>query len=309
MTEDDGVLHLPWRRDPESHGGNEGGDVSPWILDQKQHVNGTADLFVFELDGEPIGEGSIQAMNLDRILGAFPGSNCQRIDLQLALSWWARGVGSRAIRLLTSHAFATGADLVWAVGVRSDDEQRRNAFTANGYVNWRRVSAPDRPESAYCWDLVCRREHFEGRAAVQKHPGPDEIRAGDEPFGATVVVYRRRPALELLVLHRASHDVGEWGDWAWTPPAGCRFPAELPDDCAARELHEEVGIEARPSRMVGVGGSQWWMYSLEVDPGFEVKLDEEHDRFEWVPAAEAVRRCLPDFVSADIATAAEVLTR
>lgn len=314
MTEEDWDLLYSWSSDPEVHWWSEGGDVPPWSLEEIQGIYRRvsacpADVFILELDGQAIGDGWVQAMNRERILSVFPGLDCRRIDLQLARPWWGRGLGSRAIRLMTTHAFAQGADLVWAIDVRSDNDRSRAAFRANGYVNWRRVAQPAGSKSAFNWDLVCRRQHFEGRAAVAEHPGPDRIRAGDEPFGAMVVVYRRSPDLDLLVLHRRNDDVGDWGDWAWTPPAGARFPAEPPDDCAARELHEEAGIEAKPQRMVGVGGPQWWMYALEAPSGVEVILDEEHDRYEWVPAAEAVRRCQPDLVSVDIAAAVAALTQ
>ena len=54
-----------------------------------------------------------------------------------------------------------------------------------------------------------------------------------------MVVYRR-PAIEVLVLHRTGSAIK--GDWAWTPP-GAPFPAEPIEHCAARELHEEVGLD------------------------------------------------------------------
>jgi 8-oxo-dGTP pyrophosphatase MutT (NUDIX family) len=68
-----------------------------------------------------------------------------------------------------------------------------------------------------------------------------------------VLVYRQAPDLEILVLHRAAEGPDFEGDWAWTAPARARFPAEPPGECAARELHEEAGIDGVPVRMEGVG--------------------------------------------------------
>jgi 8-oxo-dGTP pyrophosphatase MutT (NUDIX family) len=131
--------------------------------------------------------------------------------------------------------------------------------------------------------------------------------AGDEPFGVMVLVYRQAPELEILVLHRAAVGPDFEGDWAWTAPAGARFPAEPPGECAARELREVAGIGAVPVRMDGVGGSAWLIYALEVGPNVDVSLDVEHERFEWVGRHEAIRRCQPQVVSANIAAAISVL--
>lgn len=145
--------------------------------------------------------------------------------------------------------------------------------------------------------IVNRPEAFDGSAPVLPHPGRDRIRAGDSPFGTTVVVYRRLPAAQVLLLHRAHEGPDYEGDWAWTPPAGARFPAEPPDDCAARELSEETGIEAQPTRLSDCGSTEWWVYALEVGGEVAVMLDEEHDRFEWLSPVQALARCRPAEVS------------
>lgn len=117
--------------------------------------------------------------------------------------------------------------------------------------------------------------------------------AEDWPHGVTVVVYRPTPAgLELLLLHRARHGPDYAGDWAWTPPAGCRLPGEGVDVCARRELYEEAGLHV-PMRRLDDGGD-WAVYLAEADGDTEVTLhDPEHDRFEWVSAHEALRRVRP----------------
>ena len=66
----------------------------------------------------------------------------------------------------------------------------------------------------------------------------------DPPFGASIIVYRRTgDQVEFLILHRAHHGIAYEGDWAWTPPAGARWPGEPPDEGAQRELKEETGLE------------------------------------------------------------------
>ena len=51
--------------------------------------------------------------------------------------------------------------------------------------------------------------------------------SNEPPFGASIIVYRiSASSLEFLILHRAHKGVDFEGDWAWTPPAGARFPKE-----------------------------------------------------------------------------------
>ena len=126
-------------------------------------------------------------------------------------------------------------------------------------------------------------------------PGP--------PFGCTVVVYRQgREGLELLLLHRAEHGPGYEGDWAWTPPAGARLPGEPVLSCALRELKEETGLQlALDATPCGTG--EWAVFVAKAPPEAKVVLDAEHDRYEWLPPADAVSRCRPDAVSESLARA------
>jgi 8-oxo-dGTP pyrophosphatase MutT (NUDIX family) len=135
-------------------------------------------------------------------------------------------------------------------------------------------------------------------------------RADDPPFGASVIIYRQgRSGLEFLVLHRAHHGPGYEGDWAWTPPAGARLPGEAIEACAQRELEEEAGL-AVAARPVPGGPLDWSVFAAEVGRDAEVVLhDAEHDRFEWVPLDEAVRRCLPATVGEAFQRVAELLIR
>jgi 8-oxo-dGTP pyrophosphatase MutT (NUDIX family) len=124
-------------------------------------------------------------------------------------------------------------------------------------------------------------------------------RATEPPFGAVVVVYRYGlSSLEFLILHRAHNGEAYEGDWAWTPPSGCRFPGESIEACAQRELLEEAGLSV-VARPLPAPGSDWVVFMAEVTPDIEVVLDDpEHDRFEWVDLDEAIRRCMPPTVAA-----------
>ncbi|WP_324715467.1 NUDIX domain-containing protein [Carboxydochorda subterranea] len=106
----------------------------------------------------------------------------------------------------------------------------------------------------------------------------------------------------MLLLHRAEHGAEYEGDWAWTPPAGGRLPGEAPLSCALRELIEETGLhlsmEATPC-----GTADWAVFVAEAPPEASVVLDADHDRHEWLPPDEAVRRCRPQRVSMALARA------
>lgn len=301
MTEDDWDVIAAWNNDPDVLWFTDNGGVSERSLTELQQihrvVSRTADLFVFEIDGVAVGDGWVQQMNLDRILRAFPDRRLARIDLQLSPTVWGKGIGTRAVRLLTGHAFEGGHDLVFACDIADYNARSRRAFLRCGYVPWRRVLSPPGDATTFVYDLVCRPELFYNTAALQEHPGDDRIMAGEPPFGATVVVYRRTPDVEILVLHRAGAGPDYDGDWAWTPPAGARFPAEPIDDCAARELHEEVGLDLQPLRLASTEARTWELYTLEVPQDVEIRLDAEHDRFEWVTPDVAVTRCQPAVVS------------
>jgi 8-oxo-dGTP pyrophosphatase MutT (NUDIX family)/RimJ/RimL family protein N-acetyltransferase len=131
--------------------------------------------------------------------------------------------------------------------------------------------------------------------------------APDQPHGAAIYV-RRSGTGEYLILHRAHHGPGYEGDWAWTPPSGSRLPAEPVLAAALRELAEESGLAAAASdlRALDLSGA-WAHFGLDVPAGTLPRLDAEHDRFEWLPAAAAIARCRPAVVGAGIRRAASVL--
>jgi RimJ/RimL family protein N-acetyltransferase len=167
MTEEDWEVVLVWNQDPEVLWFSEGDDITSRTMADLQaiyrDISATpADMFIFEVAGVPVGDGWVQAMNLVRVTDAFPGVDCRRIDLELGRPWWGQGIGTRAIRALTTHAFARGADLVWGVDIASDNPRSSRAFLANGYVNWRRWPEPPGSKVPFRCDLVCRRDHFEG---------------------------------------------------------------------------------------------------------------------------------------------------
>jgi 8-oxo-dGTP pyrophosphatase MutT (NUDIX family) len=118
--------------------------------------------------------------------------------------------------------------------------------------------------------------------------------------GVVIVVWRRTPAVRVLLLHRSQFGSEFDGDWAWTTPGGGREPGEDPAAAAARELFEETGLAldcepvqseiARDQPGIDVA-----VFAAEAPADAIVLLSEEHDRYEWV-GSESLTRCLPAWV-------------
>ncbi len=126
----------------------------------------------------------------------------------------------------------------------------------------------------------------------------------EPPYGAMTVVYRQAAGeLEYLLLHRR-HGADYEGDWAFEPPAGGRLPGEDVDACAAREMLEETGLDLAVRR-ADVGSQDWSIYLAEAREDAEVRLSEEHDRYEWCPLDRAAARVLPERVRAGLIAAAQ----
>ena len=106
--------------------------------------------------------------------------------------------------------------------------------------------------------------------------------------------------MEALLLHRSLFGENFTGDWAWTTPGGAREPDEQPAATAARELYEETGLRltCRPVRS-SVAEAQREIevdvFVAEATGDAQVRLSEEHDRYEWV-RLDDLDRCLPAWV-------------
>ena len=86
----------------------------------------------------------------------------------------------------------------------------------------------------------------------------------EAPFGASIIVYRSGPqGIEFLLLHRAHQGPDYEGDWAWTPPAGARWPNEPVDECARRELYGGGRLDP-PLRATALGQESWALYYAEA---------------------------------------------
>ena len=119
-------------------------------------------------------------------------------------------------------------------------------------------------------------------------------------------VMRESVRHKFLILHRPHHGRDYDGDWAWTPPAGSRLPGEEIASCAARELKEETGLELELVE-ARFESADFFVYAAEADLDCVVRLDAEHDRFEWLDGETAMARCRPGVVADEIAAALALL--
>lgn len=120
--------------------------------------------------------------------------------------------------------------------------------------------------------------------------------------GVAVVVWRRSPHVEVLLLHRGLFGPSFGGEWAWTTPGGRRDVREDPQDAAERELLEETGLALTCTRVGSPTAAaqrdfDLSVYAAEATDDASVQLSDEHDRYEWVEPEE-LTRCLPTWVHA-----------
>jgi 8-oxo-dGTP pyrophosphatase MutT (NUDIX family) len=124
----------------------------------------------------------------------------------------------------------------------------------------------------------------------------------DPEAGVAVVVWRRSPEVEVLLLHRSLFGAEYDQDWAWMTPGGGRRAGEHPQVAAERELFEETGLALRCEPVILSADAvpadvDVAVFVAEAREDAEVRLSDEHDRYEWVRPEDLVR-CLPAWVPA-----------
>lgn len=171
LTEDDWDLVVGWWNDPDiasDADANEG----PYSLGQVQKImrgiSRHAYCFVIEFEGRPVGECWLQAMNLERILRRHPGVDCRRIDIEIERTYWGRGIGTAAIRMLVEFGFEReGADAIFAMDVANDNPRSRRAFEKAGFELCAAVPQPSGARASTRHDLVIWAKRHIGMLAAE----------------------------------------------------------------------------------------------------------------------------------------------
>ena len=171
MTEDDWPTLLRWNQDPDVLYFAEGDAVQSHTLAEVQAiyrgVSQRAYCFLAELtgllrQGELIGEGWLQEMNLARLLDRFPGEDLRRIDLMIGdKGLWGRGLGTEIIGLLTQYAFDDpSVDRVFGCDIADYNARSLRAFEKNGYELLNYVPQPPGHKAQVVYDVMLTRERY-----------------------------------------------------------------------------------------------------------------------------------------------------
>ncbi|MCX6901615.1 MAG: NUDIX domain-containing protein [Verrucomicrobia bacterium] len=118
----------------------------------------------------------------------------------------------------------------------------------------------------------------------------------EKPFRLAVRAVIRDEQGRCLLLRRSPVNKGFVGQWEW--PGGKADPGEAFDEALCREVREETGLEIELLGVVGAFDFEMpqvrvAMLCMEAKlAGGTLRLSEEHDAHEWVPAAEVPNRNL-----------------
>lgn len=113
-----------------------------------------------------------------------------------------------------------------------------------------------------------------------------------------ILFSREKGEYKFLILKRSKKE-GEY----WQPLTGTVNDDESLKDCLKRELKEEVSIDKIISIIDDVYHFNWewdgevyleFVYAIELEPGQQVKLSEEHDDYAWVTFDEAINKLAKD---------------
>ena len=148
MTAADWDILLRWNQDPEVLYYADGSNARSYSLERIKRIYGrisrSAFCFLAELDGEPIAEAWLQAMNLSRIISAHPGRDCRRIDLAIGEKrYWNMGLGTEIIRALVEFGFGEEkSEFIFACDIADYNPRSLAAFSKVGFRVVARIAQP-----------------------------------------------------------------------------------------------------------------------------------------------------------------------
>jgi type II secretory ATPase GspE/PulE/Tfp pilus assembly ATPase PilB-like protein/8-oxo-dGTP pyrophosphatase MutT (NUDIX family) len=154
----------------------------------------------------------------------------------------------------------------------------------------RRVAAPPPPGK------------LRERGAIPAYREPGRTAMANSPISVDVgtveayVIHPHPDGWRVLALQRAANTIRPG---SWEAVTGSIDDGERPEDAALREAAEETGLEI--DRLFCVAVQPFYLprrssiqmsvvFAAFVDDPGQVMLSDEHQRFEWLPVAEAIAR-------------------
>ena len=117
--------------------------------------------WMIELDGEPVGDIRLGALDTPRLLEARPDETMWDLALALTPSRWGQQLGRRAARLACAHAFeALDADSVW-VHLGDHNPRALRMFYHLGFADAGVQNLPSGGKAFRAYDLALERERWE----------------------------------------------------------------------------------------------------------------------------------------------------
>lgn len=169
MTEDDWNILQKWNSDPEVLYYVDERDISAYSLQETQalyrHISSRGYCFIAELNSTPIGECSIQKMDLLRLAQLFPSKELWRVDLLIGeKKMWGKGIGTEIIGMLTKFGFEElKADMIFGCDIAGYNIGSRKAFERNGYRLFQVIQEKPGSKIPFCWDMVITKEDYFSR--------------------------------------------------------------------------------------------------------------------------------------------------
>jgi len=166
MSEDHWDVLWGWNSDPEVLYYSEGDDVAACTPEEVRRiyrgVSKSAFCFIIEVEGQAVGECSLQKMNLDRILRKYPGLDCRRIDLMIGeKEYWGQGIGTEVIRLLTEFGFCQEqADMLFGCDIADYNPRSLRVFQKVGYEIVSTMRETSGRKASLTHDVALSKERF-----------------------------------------------------------------------------------------------------------------------------------------------------
>jgi len=164
--------HLPllykWCADPDVLYWTEGGEDCEQSYDKETvhviygSVSQQAHCFLIEVNGDAIGEGWLQKMNLPEVIAMYPEKcDVRRIDMSIGeKEYWNKGIGSEFVRILVEFAFTIEHVDVLHCIFEDYNHRSKRVFEKNGFTLHHQVNLPPMQKGHFEYHYVLTSEKY-----------------------------------------------------------------------------------------------------------------------------------------------------